>query len=241
MKKLLIAVVVLAVLIAVAISYVGKNLDAIVEGAIEKIGTKALGVEVAVGAVELKLEEGRGSIRGVEVANPAGYSAGNALSFGELTLEIDKASGAVVLVRAAAPEILVETKGESNNIETLLAGLSSDAPPAESEVETEAGEPLSLRIDRVEIEAARAVVTGDDREEPLELTVSELVFTGLEGTGEQIARQVLDQCLAHVRDAVSAALRAAVEEKVEEKKEELKEGLRDTLQEKLEEKLEGED
>ncbi len=55
------------------------------------------------GAVELKLEEGRGSIRGLEVANPAGYSPGSALSFGELTLEMDKASRAVALVRAAAP------------------------------------------------------------------------------------------------------------------------------------------
>ncbi len=235
MKKLLIAAAVLIVLIVAAVNFLSENLDAIAESAIEAIGSKALGVDVAVGGVELELEEGRGSIRGLEVANPEGYSAANALSFGELTLEIDKASGAVALVRAAAPEILVETKGESNNVEALLEGLASEAPPAEeSEVETPAGEPLSLRIDRVEIEAARAVVTGDGREEPLEVAVDQLVFTGLEGTAEQIAEQVLDQVLAHVRDAVGAALRAAVEEKVEEKKEELEEGLRDALEEKLE-------
>ncbi len=127
----------------------------------------------------------------------------------------------------------METKGETNNVEQLLSGLSGGAPAAESEVETEAGEPFSLRVDRVEIEAARAVVTGDDREEPLEVAIDRLVFTGLEGTGEQIANQVLEQFLAGVRDAVGQALRAAVEEKIEEKVEEKKEELGSKLREKL--------
>ncbi len=237
MKKLLIAGAVLIVLIVATVSYLSSNLDAIVETAIEKIGSKALGVDVAVGSVELDLEQGRGSIRGLEVANPSGYSGDPALAFGELTLELDKESGAVALARAAAPEIRVETKGESNNVEQLLSSLSSGAPAEGSEVETKAGEPFSLRVDRVEIEAARAVVTGDDREEPLEVAIDRLVFTGLEGTGEQIAEQVLEQFLAGVRDAVGQALRAAVEEKIEEKVEEKKEELKEELGSKLREKL----
>ncbi len=63
-----------------------------------------------------------------EVANPPGYSGEPALAFGELTLELDRASGAVALARAAAPEIRVETQGETNNVEQLLASPSSGEP-----------------------------------------------------------------------------------------------------------------
>ena len=76
------------------------------------------------------------------------------------------------LLRAAQPEISVESKGESDNFQTLLAGLESQATTeAESEVTDESGEPVSVRIERVEIEGARAVWTSDQREEPVDLQI----------------------------------------------------------------------
>ena len=110
-----------------------------------------------------------------------------------------------------------------------MSGLVSDAPADESEAVDESGEPISLRIDRIEIEAAVATLMSDDRDEPIDLEIREMVFTDLEGTGEEIASQVFSQVLSEIGGAVKQAMRAAVEEAVdeavEEKKEEAKKGL----------------
>ncbi len=52
MKRLLIAAAILIVLIVAAVNFLSENLDAIAESAIEAIGSKALGVDVAIGGVE---------------------------------------------------------------------------------------------------------------------------------------------------------------------------------------------
>ena len=229
MKKVLIGLGVVVVVIVGLVMFVGSNLDGIAKAAIESIGTKMLGVDVSVAAVELSLSEGRGSIRGLEVANPPGYSSNPALALGELTLSLDADAGAISLIRVADTTIRAEAKGETSNFDELMSGLVSDAPADESEAVDESGEPISLRIDRIEIEAAVATLMSDDRDEPIDLEIREMVFTDLEGTGEEIASQVFSQVLSEIGGAVKQAMRAAVEEAVdeavEEKKEEAKKGL----------------
>jgi hypothetical protein len=243
MKKLLIALLVIVVLIGVGLLYIASNLDRIAAGAIESIGTKLLGVDVTVGSVELQLKEGRGSIRDFEIANPPGYSRSPVVGLGELTLEIDSEARSVRLLRAGAPEILVESIEGTSNVDVLLETLASQpsepADGAESEVVDEAGEPVTLRIDRIEIEAARAVLESDEREEPLDLQVEALVFQNLEGTGEEIASQILRQLLTKVKEAAGQALRDSVNQAVEDKKEELRQDVEDAVEEKKEDLREG--
>jgi hypothetical protein len=233
MKKIAIAIAVLVVLLGVAIMFIGSNLDGIARAAIVGVGSKALGVEVGVGGVELALAEGSGTIRDLSVANPPGYGGGQALQFGELTLSLDTDAKAITLIRVAGTEINAIAKDETNNFEELLGGLEGDAPAEESEAVDEDGEPVSMRIDRIEVEAARATLESPELEEPMDLQIDELVFTDLEGTGEQIAGQIFGQLLAEISGAIKDAMRTAVEDAVEEavdqKKEEAKEGIRDRL------------
>ena len=58
MKRFAIAAGVVLILVAVAVFYVGSNLDSIVKSAIQKYGSKALGVTVSVGSVLLYPLEG---------------------------------------------------------------------------------------------------------------------------------------------------------------------------------------
>lgn len=182
-KKPLIIVGAILLLLVIAIFYVGSNLDSIVKSAIEKYGSQALGVNVSVGSVELDITEGKGTIRNLTVANPQGYSRSKALSFGELTLDFDYQSQAVELIRAGAPEINVEMQGSSNNIEALLAGMGS----GESSEAPQQGDPVSLKIERIEVEAARAAMTSDLLDRPVDIEIDEMVFRNLEGTGDEIA------------------------------------------------------
>ena len=116
---------VLVVLVGVALFYLASNLDSIVRAAIERYGSEALGAQVRVATVEIALREGRGSIRGLRVANPEGYSAADAFRLGEITLQIDPGSLTaspirVPQVRIVAPEVRYELAGRTSNLQTLL-------------------------------------------------------------------------------------------------------------------------
>jgi hypothetical protein len=115
----------LVVLVGAALFFLASNLDSIVRGAIERYGTEILGAKVRVASVEIALGEGRGTIRGLRVANPDGYSSADALRLGEITLQIDPGSLTaspvrVPQVRIVAPEVRYELAGRTSNLQTLL-------------------------------------------------------------------------------------------------------------------------
>lgn len=229
LKKPLIGLGIIILLLVIAFVFVGSNLDSIVKSAIEKYGTQALGADVSVGSVDLDIAEGKGTIRNLTVDNPEGYSRSDALSFGELTVAFDYKSRTVELIRAVAPEVNVEVKGATNNFEALLAGMDSGEPSEESEP----SEPMTLKIDRIDVEAARATMTIDQRDEPIDIDIDKMVFTNIEGTSDEIASQIVKQLLSQIRGSIAKVAGALAREAVEEKTEDLKEDIGDKLRDKL--------
>lgn len=230
LKKPLIGVGIILLLLVIAVVFVGSNLDSIVKSAIEKYGTQALGADVSVGSVELDVAEGQGTIRNLTVDNPDGFSRSDALSFGELTVKFDYKSRTVELIRAAAPEVNVEMQGSSNNFDALLAGMDSGEP---SEAPEEPADPITLKIDRIEIEEARATMTSDQRDEPIDIDIDRMVFSNIEGTSDEIASQIVKQLLSQIRGSIAKVAGTLAREAVEEKTEDLKEDLGDKLRDKL--------
>lgn len=228
-KKPLIIVGFVLLLLAIAVVYVGSNLNSIVKSAIERFGSQALGVSVSVASVELDIIEGKGTIRDFSVANPKGYSRSNALAFGELTLDFDYESKSVELIRAGTPEVNIEMKGSANNIEALLAGMGGGESPEAAQQ----ADPVSLKIERIEVEAARAAVTSDTLDGSFEIEINKMVIRDLEGTGDEIASQILRQLLSQIRESITKAVEAAARDAVQEKAEELKEDAKQKLLDKL--------
>ena len=77
MKRIILfflAVVVVAVIAGGFFLY--RSLDALLVAAIEHYGSEALGTSVQVDTVSLELQSGKGTVRGLRVANPEGFSAG---------------------------------------------------------------------------------------------------------------------------------------------------------------------
>lgn len=87
-KLVITAVVLLMVIVGIAV-YLYSSIDSIVEAAIEKHGSRVLGTRVGVGSVDISLKSGRGTIRGVAVANPDGFSSNHMFELGEITIDID--------------------------------------------------------------------------------------------------------------------------------------------------------
>jgi len=104
--------------------------EAAIKSAIEIAGSRALGTEVKVSGVSLSPLSGKGSIRGLSVANPEGYEAPYAIELGELALEInvDTLFSDVIEINSILVQeahITYETTLVNDNIRTLLRNIPS--------------------------------------------------------------------------------------------------------------------
>ena len=68
------------------------SLDGYIARTMEDVGSRMAGTRVRVSSVHVSLRTGKGTVRLVEVANPKGYSSGDALSFGRISLQMKLAS-----------------------------------------------------------------------------------------------------------------------------------------------------
>ena len=120
MKKALIVLVVLAVVVAGGVYLAYNSLDVLVKMALEHYGPDVTGVPVKVGEVKLSMRDGRGSLKGVEIGNPPGFSSPRAARLGEISVALDPATIRAPVVRVHeividAPLITYERgKGATN-------------------------------------------------------------------------------------------------------------------------------
>ena len=219
LKKALIAVLILLIIVAGVAYYVFSNIDSIAKDLIERSGRNVIGTEVSVESVSIDLNAGRATIVDLAVANPPGYSDHPAFRFSEVTAVIDIGSGVVKSIFSSQPEIRIEFKGDESNFGVLQENIRNSAPqvdaeqtPAPESPDDAEGEVISLQIDEVVVEQARATVISDQAE-PLQLTINRLRFQNLTGSPEQIARVALGQFVAQV---LAAAARKMLEDKAEQ-------------------------
>lgn len=138
----------------VALYQLYNSLDGIVKSTIEKQGTALLGVPVRVGSVQISLGTGAGTIRGLRVANPAGFPSGDAFSLGEISLDLDLSSVTgspivieSVVIAAPAASVVLDAKGRTN-LEVIQKNLGSQSSQSGSEPSSAGGASPLLRIDR---------------------------------------------------------------------------------------------
>lgn len=113
MKKFIIFLV---LIILIGILSVHAYMDTIVENAIEKYGTQALGVKVRVGNVKIGPKFNSISVHNLSIANPEGYSEDKMIYIGNIHISADLLS----LVSAAVMNI------EAVNIDGLAVNYQLD-------------------------------------------------------------------------------------------------------------------
>jgi hypothetical protein len=225
MKRVFVAAALLALVAAGVLLLVLSRADAIVEDAIERYGSQATDTPVRVDDVDLDLASGRGTVRGLTVANPEGFAARPAISFDEITLGLDLRSVrsdpvTIDLVRVGAPVVEVQVRADGRtNVDVLRRNLEASAragepgpPPAEpGDVAAEELGETRLRIRELEFTPGRARVDARElgREQPFEVELSPLTLREVGGdrgdTPEEIARTVAGALLTRTARAVAAS------------------------------------
>jgi hypothetical protein len=185
------------------------NLNGIVKGVIEKVGTNVTGVSVTVGAVDIKIKEGSAAIMNLSVANPQGFSSKPMLDFGQLAVKLKVKDKIINEVKVNSPHILFEHTGTTSNFQKLLDNMSQDAEEKPKEEPTEEkppaeGEAAIIQIDLFEITDAQVNVISDQLQEPKNITIDLIKFENLKGTSEQVGRQIVSQLATQIIKEVSA-------------------------------------
>ena len=260
-KTLLVLMLVLAIAVAAAVYYLFVNLDAIVEAAIEKFGSEAVQTSVQVDRVAIALGEGAATVSGLSIANPDGFSLPHAFALGVVAVDInlektDKELIAIDLINIASPQVFYEInadrKGSLNVLKDNLgqhAGSASGASQGETSTAETGGAPVRLSIGRFVFKDASLharVVPLNDK--TYDLTLPTLVLNNLQGTPEQISRQVLDRLIEHAKteirkqglDQELAELKAKAQQRIDEEKAKLEQQADERVEEekrKVEDKL----
>lgn len=230
MKKVFAGVALLVVLVAAALWYVIDSLDALVEAAIERYGSEATGVSVAVGAVRISLRDGEGGIEDLVIGSPEGFRAANTFELGEIHIALDTATltgDPVVIeeIRIEAPRVTYEWGTRSSNVAVIQKNVNDFAArhtggSARSASEPEASGKAEPRfiIDELivrggSVEASAALIEGSAKQTALpDLHVKGIGRKQGGATASEIAVEILNALAVNaVRSAAGANLDALQE------------------------------
>lgn len=225
MKKTgLIVVGGIVLVLAVFVWQVVANLDSIVAGVIEDVGSDVLKTEVSVSGVSIDLKAAKAGIAGIKVANPDGYSGANIFEMAgiEVDLELESLGEDVLVIdsiRIANPIINFEgTSDGGSNMQTLLDNINSGSS---GEGEATGGDSAKMIIDRFEFSGGLVHAISELKPgETLDIKLPPIKMSGIGRAQGGVTADVVVQEVATelVNVIIKAAIKAGVEGALEEKK-----------------------
>jgi len=241
-KVLIGSVLIIVIALGAALYYVWTSLDSLVEAAIEKYGSQVTQTAVQVQNVNLQrtLAQGKGSIAGISVANPAGFSAPHAFTLGQIQTKIDIKTitqSPVVIdeIVVAAPQMFFEINNERKvNFNVLKNNINRAIPTQSTTRQTETKAPeteIRIIIRRLLIQDGKVEATVIPLDKQLSTRLPRIELRNLGGKGgstpAEITRQILDVVVDRTRAAVSELgieqqLRDAADQRIAEEKAKLK-------------------
>jgi uncharacterized protein involved in outer membrane biogenesis len=222
-KKILVGVGVIVLVLIVIIWQVAANLDSIVAGMVEDVGSDVLKTDVSVSGMSIDLKEGKAGIAGLTIANPEGYSRANLFEMEGIEVDLDLSSlGKDVLViegiRIDNPKIVFEGDADGgSNMQTLMDNIDSGSSADDS---GSGGEPVKMIIDRLEfsgglVKASSEMTPGEAKELKLPaITMSGIGRSQGGVTADVVAKEISSELAGAIISAVAkAGLNKAIEEK----------------------------
>jgi hypothetical protein len=245
MKKILIAVGVLLLIVVGALIFAWSSMDGIVKTAIETFGSKATQTQVSVANVKITLQDGSGSISGLNVGNPKGFIDKNIFQLGAISTKIDTSTvtqNPVVIdeVIISAPQVFYEIdKTGASNLDALkrnLAASSPSKPSAATAEESASGDEMKLIIRKLVVEGGQAsmrIAALGGKQQSVSLPRIEMTDIGKKSGGAtalEVAQQLSNRIL---KNAQGAVMGAGVQQYLGKSVDELKQNLQKGAMEKL--------
>jgi uncharacterized protein involved in outer membrane biogenesis len=194
MKKWLVRIgIALVALLVAGVVAVSLFLDRAVKHGVETVGPQLTKVPIKLDGVGLSLLTGSGSIKGLEVGNPEGYKAGNAIQLDRASLSLSPGtllSDKIVIrsIRIEGPVINVEGSPGKNNLtqirDNVQAALGSVSSGSSGKDSAPASSGKKLQVDEFILTGAKVNYTVPGVGLTVPIAVPDIKMTGL-GTGPE--------------------------------------------------------
>ncbi|MDO8544616.1 MAG: hypothetical protein Q7S40_29595 [Opitutaceae bacterium] len=164
MKKLLGFALVFLLLIAIGLYLTMQYfLGSIVKTGVNKFGPQITQTKVELQGANVSPLSGEGSLHGLSVGNPAGWSAADAFRLGKVHISMEPFSvfkDHIVINELVIeqPEFLYETKLVASNIGDLLKNIEQTLGKKDAEPKTKEGKPIKMEIKKLVLKEGKVTV-----------------------------------------------------------------------------------
>ena len=214
MKKFL-KYTVATLLVLALVAYIGIAffLGSIVKSGVNRVGPKLTQTKVELSGAHISPLSGSGTLTGLSVDNPAGWSAGHAFYLGSMHIEMKPFSvfGDHIVIQNLEidqAEFSYETKIVSSNINDLLKNIEASTGGSSKAAKTPGGTPKKFEIQHFKLTNAKVTVGLGAQSFPLPMPPIELNDLGTkEGgiTAQQMAFAIMRQVTSSVVSATTQA------------------------------------
>jgi len=217
-KKLYIVLGVIAgvalIVYLVLIFFVGS----LVTTAVNKYGPQLAKTNVHLTEAHISPLSGEGSLDGMIVANPAGWSKNNAFSLKSIHVSVAPStvfSDHVVIkeIKIDSPEILYETRLLTSNIGDIVKGLQHDSTRGGSDAKTKSGQTIKFEVDHLLVQGGTINLSlAGATPVPLTMPTIDLHDLGKDGgiTSSQLAVLISETLLKTVVTSAASAANKVV-------------------------------
>ncbi len=120
----------LLVLVAIAVFFLYSSLDTIITSAVEKFGSEITQTRVTLKETKISPTDGKGTLRGFRMTNPANFKTESAVEFDEIsmTLNIKTITEDTIVVKditISGPRITYEHSSSGSNIDVIKRNVDS--------------------------------------------------------------------------------------------------------------------
>lgn len=233
--------------------YLWSSLDSLVEAAIEKYGSQVTQTRVAVAGVKLALTSGEGTIQGIQVDSPAGFSRKQLFTLGKISIAVDPKTvtkDVVVIDKIViqSPQIFYEINDKGvSNVDVLKKNVQqATAGSGKAKEKTSGSKPVKLIIrkliiDKGEVDARIAAL--DNKDLSANLPRIELTDIGKKSGGAtpaEVAEIVANALIKKIGPAVAElGAQQYLGKTADEAKAQLKEKAGKAIEDKVGDKLKG--
>ena len=214
---------VLSVLVVVVVILVGLSLyylDSGIKKAVETFGPDYTLTRVELADVDLSPLSGKGSLSGLAVGNPEGFSDANAFYLADISVVVDTqtlSADPIIIqsVRIVAPQITLEQGKNGTNLQQLLKNIEqstgaakASASPAEASGEGEAKKVIikELQISGGQVSYMNALLAG----KAIELSLPDIQLSGIgEKSNGATGAEIAEQLIAAINKSASSAVNQA--------------------------------
>lgn len=188
-------------------------LGSIVKSGVNRYGPKLTQTKVELTEANISPLSGQGSLRGLSVDNPKGWSDGRAFYLGNVSIDLEPFSlfGDHIVINEIIidqPEFTYETRLVSSNIKDLLKNIE-DFTGGGQKATTKTGQPIKLAVKKFRLTNGKATLVVGQTTLPVLLPPVSLDNLGVnEGgiTPDQLVAAVLQQVLRQIATASAQAL-----------------------------------